>query len=76
MQRGNTFGGAVASERPSTGDESSSAGTIDEDGNTEEVEETTCRTEIARRHFCDLSTNATDEVLPEWIEQRWAKRGT
>ena len=76
MQRGNTIGGAVASERTSAEDESSSAGKIDEDGNTEKVEEITGRTEIVRRHFCDLFTDASDEVLLEWIEQRWPKRGT
>ena len=70
VQRRNTIGGAVASERPSAEDKSSSAGKINEDGNTEKVEEITRRIEIVRRNFCDLFTDATDEVLPEWIEQR------
>ena len=46
---------------------------VGEDGNTEKVEELSGRTDIVRRHFCDLFTDTIDEFLSKGIEQRWPR---
>ena len=39
----------------------------------EKMKDITGRSEIVRRHFCELFTDTADEVLPEWIDQRWPR---
>ena len=48
-------------------------GRIGDLGMKEQIENLQGLTDMVHKHFSDLFTDTTDEVIPEWIERRWPR---